>query len=77
MSTFPFSIRVSSLFHMLTPPSIKLYRIFGSKEKSLTQEELKARKDEESLFSELPKLPTILSSVAEVLDCNQNHESQT
>jgi hypothetical protein len=41
----------------------------------LTQEELKARKDEESLFSELPQLPTILSNVAEALDSNQKDDT--
>ena len=56
----------------LTLTSIDL-RIFGSKEKLLSQEELKARKDEESLFSELPELPTLLSNVAEVID---NHSDE-
>jgi hypothetical protein len=37
-----------------------LSRIFGSKEKSLSAEELKARKDEENLFSYLPELPTVI-----------------
>lgn len=50
------------------------HRIFGSKEKLLSQEELKARKDEESLFSELPELPTLLSNVAEVIDNNHSDE---
>lgn len=58
----------------LTLTSIDL-RIFGSKEKFLSQEELKARKDEESLFSELPELPTLLSSVAEVIDNNHSDET--
>ena len=48
------------------------HRIFGSKEKSLSLEELKARKEEENLFSELPQLPTILSTVKEVLDINDH-----
>jgi hypothetical protein len=41
----------------------------------LTQEELKARKYEESLFSELPKLPTILSNVAQDLDISLNGDT--
>jgi len=49
-------------------------RIFGSKERFLSREELKARKDEESLFSELPELPTLLSNVAEVIDNNHSDE---
>jgi hypothetical protein len=54
----------------------KCHRIFGSKEKSLTQEELKARKDEENLFSELPKVPAILFNVTELPECNQNDEPE-
>jgi hypothetical protein len=45
-----------------------LGRIFGSKEKTLTPEELKARKEEENLFSELPRLPAILSRATDETD---------
>lgn len=59
---------------MLIPPCIE--RLFGSKDKSLSQEEMKARKDEESLFSELPQLPTLLSNVSEVLGNKQKGDNK-
>lgn len=52
-----------------------LSRIFGSKEKSLSAEELKARKDEENLFSYLPELPTVIQSKDKVKDNTQSSTS--
>lgn len=49
---------------------LEMDEIFGSKEKSLSQEEIKVRKDEENLFAELPQLPALLSNVTDVLDSN-------
>lgn len=60
----------------LTALQSKNIRIFRSKEKSLTQEELKARKDEENLFLELPTVPAILFNVTELPECNQTDESE-
>ena len=42
-------------------------RIFGPKEKMLTPEERETRREEEHLFSELPEVPCLLSSVKDVL----------
>ncbi|KAL9188405.1 hypothetical protein ACHAXT_006783 [Thalassiosira profunda] len=44
----------------------------GSKEKSLSQGELDARKEEENLFSQLPDTPALLSNVADLLPLSQN-----
>ena len=50
-------------------------RIFGSKEKSLSQEEMKTRKEEENLFSTLPQLPALLSSISDILDDNPHDDT--
>ena len=50
-------------------------RIFGSKEKSLSAEELKARKDEENLFSDLPQLPTVIQSKGSLIDNSDSTSS--
>jgi len=50
-------------------------RIFGSKEKSLSAEELKARKDEENLFSYLPELPTVIPSKDTVKESTESSTS--
>jgi len=52
-----------------------LSRIFGSKEKSLSAEELKARKDEENLFSYLPELPTVIPSKDTVKESTESSTS--
>jgi len=46
---------------------LEMDEIFGSKEKALSQEEMKMRQDEEHLFSELPEVPVLLSSVTDIL----------
>ncbi|KAL7541750.1 hypothetical protein ACHAXR_011593 [Thalassiosira sp. AJA248-18] len=48
---------------------LEMDEMFGSK-KTLTQEEMKTRKEEESLFSELPHVPALLSSVKDLLGEN-------
>ena len=56
----------------LTATSIvSIHRLFGSKEKSLPQEEINARKEEENLFSELPQVPALLSNVTKVMENEQ------
>ena len=47
---------------------VSIHRLFGSKEKSLPQEEINARKEEEDLFSELPQVPALLSNVTKVME---------
>jgi hypothetical protein len=67
---------MSEFFYIITNVSVLigisqqslLERIFGSKEKSLTPEELKARKEEENLFSGLSRFPTILSKTTDETD---------
>lgn len=53
-----------------------LERIFGSKEKLLSPEELKARKEEENLFSELPQLPTTLSRETYIPENNLTDDTE-
>lgn len=50
---------------------LEIDEIFGSKEKALSQKEMKARQEEEHLFSELPQVPTLLSSVTSVFNGDQ------
>ena len=46
---------------------LEMDELFGSKEKTLSSEEMKVRKEEEDLFSSLPAVPTLLSSVSTTL----------
>lgn len=47
---------------------LEMDEIFGSKEKSLSKKEMDARKEEEYLFSELPEVPTLCTSVTNLRD---------
>mmetsp|Transcript_31164 Transcript_31164/g.65225 ORF Transcript_31164/g.65225 Transcript_31164/m.65225 type:complete len:99 (-) Transcript_31164:33-329(-) len=51
--------------------------IFGSKEKALSQEEMKTRQDEEHLFSELPEVPVLLSSVTDIITEDKKNKNVT
>lgn len=55
---------------------LEMDEIFGSKEKVLSQEEIKTRQEEEHLFSEIPEVPALLSSVKGVLNGNQTCDSE-
>jgi len=55
---------------------LEIDEIFGSKEKALSQEEMKARQEEEHLFSELPQVPTLLSSVTSVFNGDQTDDAK-
>lgn len=61
----------------LSPQSHSLCctRLFGSKAKHLSKEEMEARKEEESIFSDLPELPTLLSTVEKVTEKNADDEA--
>eukprot|EP00581_Thalassiosira_minuscula_P012901 CAMPEP_0183719102 /NCGR_PEP_ID=MMETSP0737-20130205/12178_1 /TAXON_ID=385413 /ORGANISM="Thalassiosira miniscula, Strain CCMP1093" /LENGTH=580 /DNA_ID=CAMNT_0025948803 /DNA_START=27 /DNA_END=1769 /DNA_ORIENTATION=- len=56
---------------------LEMDEIFGSKQKSLSPEELEARQKEEHLFSELPEVPTLLSGVSSVIDGDQTLDGRT
>lgn len=56
---------------------LEMDELFGSKEKSLSKEEMEARKEEEHLFSELPEVPTLLSNVTTTLVGITSEENDT
>ena len=45
------------------PATLSNGRIFGAKRKKLSQEEMKARKEEENLFSKIAGPPSMLASI--------------
>lgn len=56
---------------------LEMDELFGSKEKSLSSEEMKVRKEEEDLFSTLPAVPTLLSSVSTLQEISTPEENDT